>query len=126
MSLQTRADIRSLELHSIIARKLKENPGLWSKPVDNIERWHKKLGHECGPLIEWDNILKTWSHEQIIELITSESQIAKRLRSSSPFTGILTQEERNEVFRKYQDSPPRRNTAKSSANIAKTPQEQRP
>ena len=47
---------------------------------------------------EWDHILNTTAKEQILSILESSSEEAVRLRSSSPFTGILTENERLSIF----------------------------
>jgi hypothetical protein len=51
----------------------------------------------------WNEILETWTHEAIIKFLLSRSQKATHLRSSSPFVGIISQEERNRIFEKYRN-----------------------
>ncbi|HLH53451.1 MAG TPA: hypothetical protein VKY92_07535, partial [Verrucomicrobiae bacterium] len=53
-------------------------------------------------MLEWQEILTTWSFEKILDLLTSSEQEPTRLRQSSPFCGILTQQERMEIFREYE------------------------
>lgn len=52
-------------------------------------------------LREWENILNSYSFEDVLILLKEDSENAKRLRSSSPFTWILTEEERIKIFIKY-------------------------
>jgi len=84
---------------------LRENPSLWSLPLANIERWTKDRESIPVPYIVWKELLETMSHEDIINLLLSRSQRATLLRSSSPFTGIISQEERNRIFERYKREP---------------------
>jgi len=43
--------------------------------------------------------------EEILELICAESEQADRLRHATPFCGILTQEERDAIYRRYAALP---------------------
>ncbi len=101
MNWQLRSDQRSLTLHREIARKLREDPGLWRIPLENIARWKRKTGHLSPALLEWEQLLVTQSPAQILEIIESEAEEPTRLRSSSPFTGILTVSERAAIFAAY-------------------------
>lgn len=101
MNMQERSDRRSLALHRAIVRKLDKCPDLWDKPSQNIERWTEKDGSLPVPFKVWKDILETWTHEAIFKLLLSRSQRATHLRSSSPFTGIISQEERNKIFERY-------------------------
>ena len=42
--------------------------------------------------------MKTLSHEEMLSFLESETEDAVRLRSSSPFTGILSHVERANIF----------------------------
>lgn len=101
MNMQKRSDIRSIALHKEIAKKLKSNPALWAIAKKNLARW-KKMNDWLPPaLIEWERILNTYPKDQILSLLESDSDEAVRLRSSSPFTGILTEDERTNIFERY-------------------------
>lgn len=92
---------RSIALHRAIIKRLRENPDLWEKPLRNIERWTDKEGRLPGCYYVWKMLLTTMSHEDILKLLLSRSQRATHLRSSSPFVGIIDQETRDRIFRKY-------------------------
>ncbi len=97
MNMQSRSDERSRMLHKEISKKLKSNPSLWDIPRNNIAKW-KGSGKLAPALIEWDHILNTTTKEQILSILESSSEESVRLRSSSPFTGILTENERKKIF----------------------------
>ena len=52
-------------------------------------------------VIEWEYILDKYSKEQILAILESDSEESTRLRSSSPFTGILSDIERKNIFNLY-------------------------
>ena len=57
----------------------------------------KFAGKGSGYLEEWEEILyRPWP--EIAELITSMSEDATRLRSSSPFAGVLDADEREQIY----------------------------
>jgi hypothetical protein len=91
---------RSLALHRLVVKKLQENPSLWDVPLVNISRWTAQNGLSPADQV-WKDILETWPKQKIIELLLSRSQRAAQLRSSSPFTGIISHEERNRIFERY-------------------------
>jgi hypothetical protein len=103
MNRQQLADKRSKALHAKIALKLRTNPHLWKIPRQNIQRWGNKMGGLPPALYEWNHILETSSKEDILSILESESEEAKRLRSSSPFTGILNDSERMEILQSFQN-----------------------
>lgn len=104
MSMQQRSDERSKALHREIAKKLRSDPRLWSVPRNNIQRWKMKRKNAAPPYAEWESILDQYSREQILNLLESDSEESVRLRSSSPFTGILTDEERKRIFQIFRKS----------------------
>jgi hypothetical protein len=63
----------------------------------NVERWSAQRGDERPAwLNEWRELLnQPW--QNIAALITELSENGTRLRQSSPFTGILTHEERRRI-----------------------------
>jgi hypothetical protein len=53
-------------------------------------------------VLEWKRIIANSSVEALLTLLESSSEEACRLRQSSPFCGILTLEERQSIFQKYE------------------------
>ena len=91
-------DARSLAMHCKIAQKISRDPDLLDKAKGNLERWVAKSEEPLPKhLREWQQILeRPWP--EIAELITSMSEDATRLRSSSPFAGVLSVDERERVY----------------------------
>lgn len=95
-----RLDARSLALHQLIAAKLAENPELLDVARSNLERW---LGENAGAvpaLLEWQRILQQ-PLDKITAILTDPSEDATRLRQSSPFAGVLTEEERLAIYESF-------------------------
>lgn len=91
-------EARSLAMHAVIARKIERDPELLETARRNVERWSVQQGAE-GPawLAEWRELLKQpW--ESVAALITEPSENGARLRQSTPFTGILTNQERWRIY----------------------------
>jgi hypothetical protein len=93
-----RLDLRSLAMHTLIARKLSRDPGLMAIPRGNLERWGERWGADAPAWLgEWRAILKRpW--REVAALITELSPLATRLRQSSPFAGVLTRQERKRIY----------------------------
>jgi hypothetical protein len=93
-----RLDLRSLAMHTLIARKLARDPELISVPRENLRRWRTRWGGDAPLwLDEWRAILKRpW--REVAALITEFSPRAARLRQSSPFAGVLTPQERKRIY----------------------------
>ena len=102
MNRQQLVDERSRALHLKIAYKLRNHPEFWTIPEQNLRRWEEKMGGVPPAMYEWYRILRTASREEILSLLESPSEEAARLRSSSPFTGILSQDERAEIMKSFQ------------------------
>lgn len=101
MNMQRRSEERSLTLHREIARKLRDNPTLWQIPKENVSRWKERSSHLSPALREWEYILNTKTHEQILAILEGDTEESVRLRSSSPFTGILSAVERATIFESF-------------------------
>ena len=91
-------DARSLAMHCKIVQKISRDPQLLEKAKANLSRWSAKIdGPKPRYLREWQQILdKPWL--TIAEMMTSMSEDATRHRSSSPFAGILSEEEREQIY----------------------------
>ena len=91
-------DARSLAMHCKIAQKVSRDPNLLDKAKANLERWSAKSEDPLPQYLhEWQEILdRPWP--EIAEIITSMSEDATRLRSSSPFAGALTSDERETIY----------------------------
>lgn len=87
------SDLVSLALHQLAAVRLRSNPGLIEKAKSNLHNWLAE-NPNVSAWIEWKTILETKSLENILKLITDETDGGQRLRSSSPFVGLVTAEER--------------------------------
>lgn len=95
-------DFRSLDYHRLIAQKIRNNPALLSVATNNIARWKHQNDFPQPYLDEWlAHIAQGLEH--VLKFIVEESENAARLRSSSPFSGILTQRERLDILRTYYD-----------------------
>jgi hypothetical protein len=96
-------DARSRALHAAVANQIRRDPALLAIPLANLDRWE----HEQGPtpaFQEWRQILLSEPLEHVLSLLEEDSERADRLRQSSPFTGILSPEERAEIFRSYESA----------------------
>ena len=96
-------DQRSLALDQAVAAKLRAEPQLLEVAKANLARWAAQRGGQLPrALLEWKQILDTWSLEQILVELTSYAQEARRRRQSSPFCGILSPEERDAIFKRFE------------------------
>ena len=94
-----RVEERSIALHREIARRIHANPELLLIAKRNLERWIKMDG-EIPVWREWQEILER-PLVQIVDLLISPDENAKRLRQSSPFCGILNPRERWKIYESF-------------------------
>jgi len=94
-------DARSLAMHCKIAQKISRDPELLNIAKQNLARWSQKsAGEKPRYLAEWQEILdRPWM--EIAGFITSTSEEATRLRSSSPFAGVLSAVERKRIYEAF-------------------------
>jgi hypothetical protein len=94
-------EARSLAMHALIARKIERDPKLLEIARSNIERWSEQRQEDVPAwLNEWREILnEPW--QNVAALITELSENAARLRQSSPFAGVLTNDERRRIYEAF-------------------------
>ena len=95
-----RLDERSLALHQFVVEKVRAAPALLDKARENVRRWQEANGSASPALAEWAQILASPA-SQAVALLAERSERATRLRQSSPFAGILSEEERRAVYESY-------------------------
>jgi len=96
-----RLDARSLAMHCIVARKLLADPGLIAQARSTLARWRAQAVEPVPSYFsEWRRILEG-GVEEIAAFLASMREDATRLRQSSPFTNLLTPEERARIFEAF-------------------------
>lgn len=92
-----------MALHCVVARKLLENPEVIAQARDNLARWRAPAVElEPAYIAEWQRILEG-RPEEIARFLASPSEEATRLRSCSPFTNVLTAQERARIYEDFHD-----------------------
>ena len=92
----------ALAYHRAVADRLRAEPeAVLERARRNLHRWTE--GDAFGPgelasLEEWQRILGEADVDRLVEIITDTSDEGQRLRSSSPFVGVLSPEERLEIL----------------------------
>jgi hypothetical protein len=92
-------DRRSRALHEAVASRLEAAPHLLAVAQANVARWMAST--PSAALREWQVLLEQRSLDQIISLLRSDDETAARLRQSSPFAGVLTPAERQQIMRSH-------------------------
>jgi hypothetical protein len=97
-----RLDARSLAMHCLIARKLLANPALIAQARSTLARWRAQAAEPVPSyFFEWGRVLEA-SPEEIAAFLASMREDATRLRQSSPFTNLLTPDERAAIYEAFQ------------------------
>jgi len=103
---QQEIDELVLEYHRQIAARLQTDPEfVIERARNNLKRWmaaHEGTGSAYA-LEEWQHLLNSKTAQELIRIITEESDQGQRLRSSTPFTGILSIQEREELRAKHEE-----------------------
>lgn len=87
-------DLRSLYAHRLVAKKLLADPRLLEKAWGNLAEARKVA--DLNAFVEWDVVLRA-PLDKLCDFISKTSQVATRLRQSSPFAGFITKEERESI-----------------------------
>ena len=92
----------ALEYHRAVAGRLRAEPeAVLERARRNLKRWAEGDAFGAGEqasLEEWRGILAEAGVERLTEIMTDTSEEGQRLRSSSPFVGVLSPEERLEIL----------------------------
>ncbi len=95
-------DYFSMMLHRVVVEKmLSDEAKVLQTARNNLARWLKSesfAGNERFALLEWQEILENSTTEEIRRIITQDTDEGQRLRSSSPFVGVLSETEREKIW----------------------------
>jgi len=94
-------DQRSLAMHKLIAEKIRERPELFDHPKKTLARWRVIVDQASQPYLEVWQELFDQGVEAALAVATEDSERATALRQSSPFCGVLTEEERINFLREW-------------------------
>jgi hypothetical protein len=94
-------DRLALAYHHAIAERLLASPEeVLGVARDNLLRWiqrHAGTG-TVQALKEWQDLIETRTVAELAAIMTDDSDEGQRLRQSTPFAGVLSDDERREVF----------------------------
>lgn len=92
----------ALAYHRAVAEALRSAPeNVIEHARRNLARWLNSETFDAGEsasLEEWREILDRTNIEQLITIITDESDEGQRLRQSSPFVGAISHQQRLEIL----------------------------
>ena len=111
--MQQLSDLTSLALHQVVAERLLADERVIALALENLAAWSRRNSDSPRLLAgynEWRELLKL-PREEIAALLVETSDRAQRLRSNSPFPGVLTPAEVWEIKRRCWDEAKRARTA---------------
>lgn len=92
----------ALAYHRAVAERLRAEPeAMLRRARLNLNRWAEGDAFGVGELSsleEWRGIIDEADVDRLIEIMTDTTDEGQRLRSSSPFVGTISPEERLEIL----------------------------
>lgn len=105
MNTHQEIDNRSLEMHRLVAKKIRENPELFQSAVDTLANWRAIVCESSQPYLrEWETLFSQGC-EAALKIAEEGSEKAAAMRQCSPFCGILTHQERFEFLNQWRAKP---------------------
>ena len=93
------ADRRALEMTRLTVAKIDADPNLVQVGVEKMKQWRRQRdGYQPNCLDEWEEFIATEPWQKLRERLLEGSDEGQRLRSTHPFAGIISQEERESVY----------------------------
>jgi hypothetical protein len=97
-------DSRSLALHRLVADKMKRDPALFDRARSTLARWRTSVAPATQPyLAEWERLMDQ-GMEACLAVAVEDSEKGNALRQSSPFCGLLTNQERFAFLKTWSQS----------------------
>jgi len=105
MGAQRQIERRILAQHQVIAERLRADPTrVIGRAQANLARWAGRYSGRPPPqwMREWQSLLEG-PVETVLQVLTGADEESVRLRSSSPFAGILSAQERQNIIERVRD-----------------------
>ena len=101
-------------MDQVVADILRRDPAKLDLVVAWIERFLADPAfspQSKDALTEWLEVIRTRGLSGVLEVLADRGENACRMRQSSPFAGIMPQEERLRILRRYEALRPRTHPA---------------
>ena len=83
-------DRRNAQRDRLIARRLRHSRRILVRARTNLRRWMARGGKHVRPVFaEWQRLLECLTANELADFLVSDTPLARRLRQSSPFLGLL-------------------------------------
>ncbi len=97
-------DRRSLALHRLVARKLRDDPTGFERVRATLKRWRGQVCAATLPYVtEWEQFAEQ-GLEACLQVATEDSERGAALRQNSPFAGVLGDAERLAFLRDWRSA----------------------
>jgi hypothetical protein len=94
-------DQRSLALHRLVVEKIRKNPALFDNVKRTLTHWRSIVSVNSQPYLEeWEQLVNK-GIDTCLTAAVEDSEHADALRQTSPFCGILTNQERFVFFKEW-------------------------
>ena len=101
MKTHQEIDERSLAMHRLVAARVEQDPTLFVKAKGTLAKWRNAVSASSQPwLDEWERLMER-GIEACLAAAVEDSQKAAALRQSSPFSGVLSNQERFAFLREW-------------------------
>ena len=89
----------------VIASKLRRDSRVLVRARRNLRRWMAADGRSVRPVFrEWDLVLRRLARFELVAFLSSNTPMARRLRQSTPFTGVLSDRERLAIRQAHEEA----------------------
>ncbi len=99
-------DQLNLGYHRLVAARLLADPdAVINQARGNLRRWladYEPGSGDARAFEEWQHLLETLTVPELANILIEDSDEGQRLRSSTPFTGIVPAEERKRLHSQYE------------------------
>jgi len=99
-----RIDRINIEQDRLIASHLRKNGSALRIARKNLKRWMRRDKQPRPVFLEWNRVLTCLTSIEIADFLESDTPLARRLRQSSPFAGVLSEAERLSSLRRHDEA----------------------
>lgn len=93
-------DRANADADRLIARRLRRDPRLLQRARRNLKCWMAREGKHVAPVfLEWAGLLDILTRSELADFLDHGTALARRLRQSTPFMGLLTKRGRRRIER---------------------------
>ena len=97
-------DKLSFAFHAAVKRELISDPErVLTIAKNNLKRWRENYNDIPKWMADWNKIIEKGASD-VVNVLDGKDEESTLLRSSSPFTGVISQTERMEIIIKYGES----------------------